>query len=197
MGSCVIVDLGPFLINNSLKILLWKLKSWLTTCIYVDNKYKRSVKSSTFIATIYIKGLLISKGLVTSLVCLFLTRIIAENLHEDWIIWLYIRNNCAIYVSSIYIVERFRRRYSPQVNKNEDKGQSLNFYGGRGYFLPETVCALLDTIILFFPWIFFSSNLTNIYRWQLRGQIIIFLCVCANFRTISFSIKFGDIFFFK
>ena len=124
--------------------------------------------------------------------CLF--RIIAENLHEDWIIWLYIRNNCAIYVSSIYIVERFRRRYSPQVNKNEGKGQSLNFYGGRGYFLPETDCALLDTIILFFPWIFFLQIwlISTVDNCVVR---LLFFCVCANFRTISFSIKFGDIFF--
>jgi len=33
----------------------------------VDSKYKWSVKISTFIETIYLKGLLIRKGLVSSL----------------------------------------------------------------------------------------------------------------------------------
>jgi len=39
----------------------------LTTSQYVDIKYKVSVKSSTFIATMYIKGLLIIKELTASL----------------------------------------------------------------------------------------------------------------------------------
>ena len=54
--------------------------SLLITCLYrlhvftdytwinVDSKYKWSIKNSTFIATIYLKGLLIRKGLVVSLI---------------------------------------------------------------------------------------------------------------------------------
>ena len=67
----------PSLIKKkSLKTLLWKLKSWLTTCIYclitcwemdplfhhLDIKYKWSVKISTFISTIYFNGVVNKEG---------------------------------------------------------------------------------------------------------------------------------------
>lgn len=76
---------SPFLNNNLFKknVAIWKSKSWMTTCIYLQHilanyvwisqhvvsKYKWLVHISTFIAKIYLKGLLIRKILVASLKC--------------------------------------------------------------------------------------------------------------------------------